>query len=120
MVHQIKESDWKLLRQLQPLALERFCQRVLVDIEHLTAKANESYHRRFLDVFSLLNSRNKELARAFDDLRRSNALERLALMIDSQLLGAEEFSRFSLETRRAVEVMLGTSAPNKRLQPTPR
>lgn len=29
MEREIRESDWKLFRQLRPLALDRFCQRVL-------------------------------------------------------------------------------------------
>ncbi len=35
MVHTISEPDWKLYRQLHPIALERFCQRVLSDLERL-------------------------------------------------------------------------------------
>ena len=30
MSREISEADWKLFRQLHPLALERFCERVLV------------------------------------------------------------------------------------------
>ena len=31
----IPERDWKLFRQLQPLALERFCEKVLSEIRDI-------------------------------------------------------------------------------------
>jgi len=35
LTREIKESDGKVLRRLHPLALERFCERVLAEIEHV-------------------------------------------------------------------------------------
>lgn len=29
--HEINESDWKVLRRLHPVALERFCERALTE-----------------------------------------------------------------------------------------
>jgi hypothetical protein len=106
MTSQIKESDWKLLRQLEPLALDRFCQRVLAEVKQVTSRSTESHHQRFLDVFRLIINRNKELAAAFDDLRRSNAILKLAAIKSHDLLTDEEFSRFSMETREAVNIWL--------------
>ena len=105
-MRQIKESDWKLLRRLEPLALDRFCQRVLAEVEQVTSNSKASHHQRFLNVFSLIMKRNKELAQAFDDLRRSNALLKLAAIKSHDLLTDEEFSRFSSETREAVKIWL--------------
>src|SRR5437763_151822 len=33
---EIKEPDWKVLRRVHPLALERFCERVLAEIDRVT------------------------------------------------------------------------------------
>lgn len=33
MPRAIPEADWKVLRRLHPLALERFCERVLCEID---------------------------------------------------------------------------------------
>ena len=105
MTREIKESDWKLFRRLHPVALERFCKQVIEDIDHATANCTENYHKRYLEVFDLLMDRNKKMAWAFDDIRRSNAIILLANIRESRLLTDEEFSQFSLETRDAVEAI---------------
>jgi predicted TIM-barrel fold metal-dependent hydrolase len=103
MPHQIKESDWKIFRRLHQVALERFCQRVIEEINDATSNCNENYHKRYLEVFRLIMDRNEKMARAFDDLRRSRAFLLLANIRESQLLTDEEFSEFSLEACEAVE-----------------
>jgi hypothetical protein len=52
MTREINESDWKLLRQFQPLALERFCQRVLAEVEQLTARYTLLRCRRKIQTLS--------------------------------------------------------------------
>lgn len=103
MLQAIKESDWKIFRQLRSIALERFCQRVLNEIVSAAADAGKSGHERYLDVFRLIKRRDKELAHAFDDLRRSTALAQIAIIQSHGLFTEEEFSRFSPETRNVVE-----------------
>src|SRR5215813_7777767 len=49
MSHEIKESDWKLLRQLHPVALERFCRRILEELERINSDSAKSFHQRYLD-----------------------------------------------------------------------
>jgi hypothetical protein len=101
------ESEWKLFRQLQAVALERFCERVLSEVGHLTADARKNHHERYLAVFKLIKRRDKELAHAFDNPRRSAALGQLTCLQGLGLLTDEEFARFSPETRASVEVLLG-------------
>jgi hypothetical protein len=105
----IPESDWKVLRQLHALALERFCQRVLSEVGQLASDATANPHERYLAVFDLIKRRNEELAYGFDDMRRSIALVRLAHIKSLGLLTPDEFCRFSEPTRKAVEAMLSAS-----------
>jgi hypothetical protein len=63
------ESEWKLFRQLQAVALERFCERVLSEVGRLAADARKNHHQRYLAVFKLIERRDKELADAFDNPR---------------------------------------------------
>ena len=107
MFRQIKESDWKLFRRLHKVALQRFCRRVIEEINRTTAKCDGEYHQCYLKVFRLIEKRDKELGLAFDDPRRSTALIQLANVRGSDLLTEEEFSQFSPETRESVEVILG-------------
>jgi hypothetical protein len=99
----ILESDWKHFRQLYPVALERFCQRVLSEVGRLAADTGKSSHERYLAVCKLIKRRDKELADAFDDLRRSTAVHQLATLQFHELLTDEELARFSPETRAAMQ-----------------
>ena len=97
----IPERDWKLFRQLQPLALERFCEKVLSDIRDIS-DSGQTAHERCLRVFKTVRDQDKELAALFDDPRRSNAWFQLSLIHSHDLLTPEEMQRFSPETQQRV------------------
>jgi hypothetical protein len=107
MARDISEPDWKLFSQLHPLALERFCEKVLAEVGQLASEAGQSAHERYLAVYRLLKRRDKELAQAFNDLRRSTALLQLAILRAQGLVSDEELARFSPETRGAVQLFQG-------------
>jgi hypothetical protein len=67
----IKEADWKVLRRLHPLALERFCERVLAEIESIRHDNARSFHQRYLDIFQIIKRRDQEMGCIFDDPKRS-------------------------------------------------
>ena len=106
MLHEIKESDWKLLRQLHSVALERFCQRILEELERINSDSAKSFHQRYLAIFDVIKRRDKEIAQAFNDMRRSTALTHLTAIRSHGLLTEEEFLRFTPETCRVVEALL--------------
>lgn len=106
MERQFPESDWKLFRQIQPVALDRFCRRVLDELTRLAADAALSHHDRYLAVFQLLQRRDEELADTFNNPRRSTALLQLGHLRFQNLLTEEEYLRFSPETRASVGVFL--------------
>jgi hypothetical protein len=103
-VHEIKESDWKLLRELTPVAIARLCKRILAEVSRTCAPESEPYHDRFCKAHSIMESGNYELGIAFDNLRRSNALLRLTIMKGRGLITDEEFAKFSEETQQRVSV----------------
>lgn len=107
MMRQIKESDWKIFRQLHTVALERLCQQILSEVEHISAGRASSAHQKYLKIYELLQRRDKEVAELFDDFRRSTALIQLTNIKARGLLTEEEFLRFSEETRNFVEALLG-------------
>ena len=100
----ISESDWKRFKPLRQLALERFCERVLLDIGRIGADARKSRHERYLDTYRLIQEKDKELVRIFDSLRRSTALIQLGLFRSHGLITEEELSGFSEELRARIEV----------------
>jgi hypothetical protein len=104
---EMPESDWKRLREFYKTGLERFCNGVLEAVEHLNAGTPLSYHQRYLDLYKLIEKRDKELGFIFNDnLRRSRAVE-LALMLKREnLMTDEEFEQFSLHTQELLRSLL--------------
>lgn len=106
MLRNISEPDWKIFRQLYPVALERFCEKVLSEIDKLRSKENKTYHERYLSIFKLIEKRDKQLGDAFDNPRRSAALEQLLWIKRHKLLSEEEMSRFSPETLEIIHMLM--------------
>lgn len=96
---EIKESDWKIFRQVSRDALERFCKQILSEIEQINSDSTKSSHQKYLDIYQVIHERDEEMALLFDDLRRSNALVHLLALKSRNLLTKDEFSRFSQETQ---------------------
>jgi hypothetical protein len=109
MSRSIPESDWKIFRELHAAALERFCRRVLGDIEPIASDEARSFHDRYLEIFKLIERRDDELAHAFNDLRRSTAIFQLATICSHGLLTPDEMLRFTTGTREAIESLSGLS-----------
>jgi hypothetical protein len=99
----INESDWKVVRRLHGVALERYCQRVLEEVKVATA-CNDSYHDCYLKLYQLIRDRDKTMARVFDDLRRSNAVLLLLAIVNEGLLTDDELNQFSQELRARISV----------------
>lgn len=99
----IRESDWRRLRDLKPIALDRFCARVLSDVERACSDSAATSHQRYLAVYDLIQERDKEIGRIFDGLSRSSAVGRLLLMHRAGLLTEDEVASFSEDIRSAVE-----------------
>ena len=99
MHNQISETDWKLLRRLEPIALGRFCQAVLSEVALLASNSAKDSHARYLKLFKLIQERDEELGEAFNDMKRSMAYVKLARMRSLGLITDEEFAEFSEQTR---------------------
>ncbi len=102
MASEIKESDWKVFRELRETALDRFCWRALDEIQRVSADSTRSTHQRYLAVYELIRRRDRELAATFDDPRRSTAFLQLLSIQSQGLLTEEEMGRFSQEIREAL------------------
>ena len=102
MSQHLPESDWKLFREIRAFALDRFCERTLAEIGTTASSDPRAAHDRYVAIYELLQTRDKELARAIDDLRRSQAIPQLAVMWSLGLVTEAELRRFSAETQAAV------------------
>ena len=104
-MHDVPESDWKVFRELQQHALERFCKRALDEVQTILRDGSRTYHSRYLDVFRLLRTRDDELAHAFNDARRSRMIIQLAAIHAYGLLEPDELERFTERTRATIEYL---------------
>lgn len=101
------ESDWKVLRAVKPAALDRYCERVMDEFRAAMDDLDGSAHERYLRLFDRVQKRDSTLSQAFDDMRRSRALERIVWMYRLKLFTDEEWARFSPGTRDAARLLAG-------------
>lgn len=103
MTPAIVESDWKLFRKLHPVALERFCAQILNEIETVNADVGKSSHQRYLDIYKIIERRDKELSEIFNDPRRSAALMQIVSIYGCGLFTEIELLGFSQEVVNVVK-----------------
>ena len=101
----LKESDYKVFRKLRVSALERYCERILKDVERLVHTDKATYHERYLDLWKLLRNRDKTIAIAFGAPRHSQAFVQLVNIDAENLLTEDELNQFSDELRDRIEGM---------------
>jgi hypothetical protein len=114
----LPESDWRLLRSIHRAALERYCTRVLEECAVVIGDGQSSAHDRYVRVFRLVRERDDEIAVAFNDLRRSTAIRRLASMIILGVVTDAELGRFTAATRESATALVEISGP-RRKRPKP-
>ena len=102
MSHGFPEADWKVFRQLREVALQRFCERVLEEARAVSSDASKSAHRRYLDLYRIIQDRDSEIADAFNAPRRSQAILQLAMIHARGLLEPAELARFSTSTQETL------------------
>lgn len=98
----IPEPDWRHFKRVHADLHERYCARVLKELAAVVGSVDGTAHERYLRAYELLKSRDEELARAFDDFRRSTAVMQLAIMRSMGLLTDEELNVFSRQTQDQV------------------
>lgn len=106
-MNMISESDWKIFRRLSAIALDRHCVNSLRMVRDVTDDATITNHQRYQKLFGLLHDRDKEVAQAFDNPRRSVAFEQLCIICSWGLLTDAELSEFSEGIRERIKFLLG-------------
>jgi hypothetical protein len=107
------ERDWRQLRRVHAIALERFSAQVLDEAAAVIHDGDRSAHARYLALFRLVHDRNAAMATAFDDLRRSTGLQRLSAIIGVDVLTEEDLAGFQPEVRDAARALRQVFAPRR-------
>jgi len=88
--------------------------RILADIGRIASDGTKSFHDRYLRIYKLIRERDEEIARAFNDYRRSTATFQLAAMVSLDLVTDDELLAFTPGTRSLVELLCKASGRGRR------
>jgi len=93
----LSEKDWRAFKTLKADALERYCASILAESEALGVDTALTAHERYLAVYSLIQKRNRAMAKTFDGHSRSKARYQLQLMHTMGLISDADLQRFGLD-----------------------
>jgi len=101
----IPEQDWKKIRSLKDKILNAVCADILDEInKEYMAKGNEN-HKAYLKTWDIINTKDKDIADMFNDLRRSNAILKAALWYKKGYLTDNEVKEFTDQTCKTIQTL---------------
>ena len=103
----IPEKDWKLLKSIKEAKLNIACEEILVGVGSIIASKGNENHKAYLEVWEKVQSGDGVIAEMFNDLRRSNAVLKLATWKRNGLLTEKELSEFTEETQSSIKNIVG-------------
>ncbi len=106
MNDRIKESDWKIFKELRPLALQRYCKSIMVDVDKIILDIEGDAHERYIEMYKIVQDGDEKLAHMFDGFSRSKALDQLVMYYGNDLLSDEEIAQFSDEAQERIHTIL--------------
>jgi len=107
MQRDMAESDWKVFKELHPIAMNRFFEKAVKEMQPLLWTKNKPAQERFWDALEYATQQRQQAARLFDDFRRSTAIIQAGLIYANHLLTEEEIGRFSDQTREQLQTFIG-------------
>ncbi|MFC1890093.1 hypothetical protein ACFL4G_10090 [Thermodesulfobacteriota bacterium] len=102
----VRESDWKKLRDMKGDVLHFACERIFAKIEDVMRERKGKEHEAYRKLWRLLKEEDREIAIMFDDLKRSNAIRKLAAWKHNGVISDEDFSAFSDETQQSANALV--------------
>jgi len=93
----ISEKEWKAFKKIKAKAVDQFCQSVLDETTLLCTQPDKTTHERYLEVWGLIQKRNREMSQIFDGHSRSKAIVQLRMMRQMGLVNDDELQVFDAE-----------------------
>ena len=103
----VPESDWKKLRLMQSDVLACACKRIFEKIDKILSNQEGKEHEAYQKLWKLMNREDREISLMFDDLKRSNAIHKLATWKRNGLISDEVLTQFSDETQQKIALLGG-------------
>ncbi len=98
----ISESDWKKLRSMKNDALNLACDRIFEKVEKIAREKKGKEHESYLKLWKLIQDEDRTISIMFDDVKRSNAVHKLATWKLNGVISEDDFCKFSSETQKIV------------------
>ncbi|HEY3378077.1 MAG TPA: peptide ABC transporter substrate-binding protein [Armatimonadota bacterium] len=98
----LPEADWKYMRRLQPVLLNRLCEQINTEMVRILQEDAGTPHERYLNAFKHLQDADDIMADCFNDWRRSTLLQKLGALLHHDVLTPEEAAGLSAEMRAIV------------------
>ncbi len=93
----MKESDWKVFKNIKEQAIKKYCTNVLDEFRDVIDDEKEHPHNKYLLLYKLMENRNKEMSLLFDHHSRSKAALQLIAIRAEELANKELLSELSTE-----------------------
>jgi hypothetical protein len=104
-VRTVPEDDWKKLRALKDDALNLACERIFEQIEKVAGQRKGKEHQAYVELWRMIEKEDREISAMFDDLKRSDAIYKLAAWRRNGVISEDTLTEFSDETRREIELL---------------
>jgi len=98
----VPEKDWKRLSALKQNLLNSACESIFRRIEQVSSTRKDREHEAYLALWKLIKKEDAAIAEMFDDLKRSDALFKIAALKHHGVLTDEQLAQFSEETQERV------------------
>lgn len=99
----MKESDWKVFKEIKEKAIERFCEIALSEFREVLNDEKEHVHNRYLLNVKLVEIKHSQMSLLFDGHSRSKATVQLIAIRGEGLADEELVAKLSDEFREKTD-----------------
>jgi len=104
-MHAIPEKNWKRLREKQEEKLDQASADIISRVKIILQSQHGSHYKTYLNIWDVIHAGDAGIIEMFDDLRRSNAVFKLASWQRHGLINESKFKEFSEETQASVDAI---------------
>jgi hypothetical protein len=102
---EIPERDWKRWRELQKIALERYCMKILNGLTKFKS-GKDTAHDRYLKLWKFLHKHDRIIGTVFNNPRRSTAYIQMHSALTEGIITRDELKEMSEQTQERIEIWL--------------
>lgn len=99
----MKESDWKIFKQIKEKAIELFCTRALNEFDDIIKDKDAKPHEAYTLLYRIVINRDKQMSLIFDGNSRSKASLQLLAIRGEGLADEELLKNLSKEFLEATD-----------------